>query len=358
MIDANFILAVASVLLFGGLIAFFAFLIRHQDQIDPKEEDLYGVPLLRQHYEAGETVEQPTPYYVSPIPASPDPLEIASNLDKKIVVGAATIFLVFASLGGYFLIQGNLRADAVEHQLSLDVRRGKEIYVSLCYDCHGRDGRGGTTPAGETLPGFPLNKPDFKFETLAEDPARLGEVRDLIEETIARGRDNPPGQYDMPAWAREEGGQLSQWQVKQLADLIIYGSQADWEDIAHIRREHDPDGEVAEQIPERPALPSGEELARATCGACHSFVAQTVSPNPLAPNLSTYGVEGPLITELRALMASGDPLWLEKWIANPPAIKPGTAMPPQGAASGGTLDEEAIALIAEYLKTLGTEEPN
>ena len=82
-LDVNVILGVVSILLFVALIAYFAFLIRHQEQVEPEEKPVYGVELLEQHYAPGATVEQPTPYFVSPIPASPDPLEISANLDKK-----------------------------------------------------------------------------------------------------------------------------------------------------------------------------------------------------------------------------------------------------------------------------------
>ncbi|HET8567890.1 MAG TPA: hypothetical protein VFM93_02760, partial [Candidatus Limnocylindria bacterium] len=85
-VDVNTVLGLASALLFIGLLVLFAFVIRHQEQSEPEEEDVYGVELLRQHYGAGETVEQPTPYFVAPIPASPDPLEISGNLDKKILI--------------------------------------------------------------------------------------------------------------------------------------------------------------------------------------------------------------------------------------------------------------------------------
>lgn len=357
-IDLNLVLAAVSILLFLGLIGYFAFLIRHQERAEPEEREVFGVELLRQHYEAGDTVEQPTPYWVSPIPSSPDPLEIAGNLDKKIVLGAATLLGLFGLIGVYLLLQlgiiYDVRATAMEHQLRQDVVRGKAIYAQLCYDCHGRDGRGGTTPDGDQLPGFPLNKPDFKHANIAEDPQRVTETRTLIETTITRGRDNPPGQYDMPAWGRSEGGPLSLWQVKQLADLIMYGTDEDWADTPHIREEHLMP--VAEQVPPPPAVPSGEEVVlRGVCASCHTTQEDATSPNPFAPNLANYGTAGPFGEELRALRDSGDPDWLVKWISDPPEIKPGTAMPPMNIAEGGTLDEETIREIAEYLMTLGTE---
>src|SRR5205814_7759920 len=86
-LDLNFVLAVASILMFAGFLAFFGYLIFHQQSLEPPEKT--GAELIEQHYAAGETIEQPTPYYVAPIPAAPDPLEISANLDRIILVGAA-----------------------------------------------------------------------------------------------------------------------------------------------------------------------------------------------------------------------------------------------------------------------------
>ncbi len=360
-LDVNTLLAAASALLFIGLIGLFAFLIRHQEQVEPDEE-VYGVELLRQHYDAGATIEQPTPYYVSAIPASPDPLEISGNLDKKILIGAATIFAVLGMIGGYFVIQGDasplapgrgLRGAATEHQLRLDVRRGKEVYASLCYDCHGRDGKGGVNPEGQTLPGLPLNISGNKYATMKEDPAALGARRRLIEQTIERGRHFDPPRYSMPAWARSEGGQLSQWQVKQAADFIMYGTEEDWADVAHIRQEHDEKHSVVEHIPDPPAIRSGKDVAQASCAACHGIASGQPSLLPPAPNLSDWIAAGskprPENAPLTALSRT-DPDWLLKWVSNAKKIKPDTFMTPQAASEGGQLNDEAIKRVVAWLR--------
>src|SRR6266850_8112969 len=97
-LDLNFVLAAVSILMFVGFLAFFGYLIFHQQSLEPPEKT--GAELIEQHYAAGETIEQPTPYYVAPIPAAPDPLEISANLDRKILVGAGMLFAVFALVGG------------------------------------------------------------------------------------------------------------------------------------------------------------------------------------------------------------------------------------------------------------------
>src|SRR5712691_1993436 len=158
--DLNIILAVMSLLLFLGLVGFFGFLVFHQQQIEPREPT--GAELIEQHYAPGETVEQPTPYYVAPIPAAPDPLEISANLDKKIVLGATMLFGLFALVGGYFVAQPNFRAAAVEHQQEKAVERGRNLYANFCFDCHGKEGK------GDVGVGLPLNKPDFKYANIKD----------------------------------------------------------------------------------------------------------------------------------------------------------------------------------------------
>jgi mono/diheme cytochrome c family protein len=260
-------------------------------------------------------------------------------------------------IGGYFVIQGEaspfapggIRAAAERDQLRIDVVRGRALFATLCYDCHGRNGQAGTTPDGKQLPGLPLNKPDFKYANIQADPAKVGDTRKLIENTITRGRPFPPPRYSMPAWGRSDGGPLSPWQVKQLADLIMYGTDADWADIVHVREEHEMP--VAEQIPPPPALPSGSDVAKGVCSTCHTFTAGQNSPNPLAPNLADYATKGPFNDQLKALKASGDADWLVKWVTNAPSVKPGTAMPPYGARAGGTLTDEQVKLVVDYLLT-------
>ncbi|MDP9274693.1 MAG: hypothetical protein M3O99_03745, partial [Chloroflexota bacterium] len=166
-LDLNFILAAVSILMFVGFLAFFGYLIFHQQSMEPKEKT--GAEIIEQHYAAGETIQQPTPYYVAPIPAAPDPLEISANLDRKILVGAGMLFAVFALVAGYFFTLFVVRADASserwrdrvasEQQLEKSIERGRNIYANFCFDCHGKTGLGSTDPTRKDLPGLPLNKP-------------------------------------------------------------------------------------------------------------------------------------------------------------------------------------------------------
>ena len=367
-LDMNVVLAALSIALFLGLIGFFAFVIKHQNEVEPEERPVEGVELIRQHYGAGETIEQPTPYYVAPIPSSPDPLEIAGNLDKKIVLGGFMLFASFALIGAYLFTLLVIRADASsgtwrdrvaeEHQLEALVTRGRNLYANLCFDCHGKTGLGAADPDQKDLPGLPLNKPDFKYDNIKADPAKLAATESLLDLTIHRGRAKPAPQVSMPAWGSQDGGPLNDEQIRQLIAFIEHAPDSEWNDIVTVRRELN-----LSDVPNPPKVVAlspvehGKALTTSNggtaCVTCHSFDPAKASPITLAPNLGKYGVDGPLNNELKALKASGDPNWLQKWISNPPAIKPGVIMPPFSNKSGGPLDDAAINDLAAYLMSLG-----
>ena len=359
--DINVILAAASLLLFVALLGYFGYVAYHQQQIEPDEKPATGVELLRQHYAPGATVEQPTPYWVAQIPAAPDPLEIAGNLDRKIVAGGAMLFALLGLVGGYLLLQMipegplSLRAAASERQIEHSIERGKNLYANFCYPCHGKTGQGNgeNDVNGKPLPGKPLNTSANKYETLKADPAQLKTREDFIRLTISRGKANTPPAYSMPAWHQSEGGPFNTEQVTQLVNFIMRGTEEDWADIVNIRT-HLQGVENADVIPpDPPQKLSGEAAARAYCTTCHSFDAGTPSTVPLAPNLSDYGVKGPINDENKAAKARGDADWLFHWVSNAPKVKPGVIMPPWLNTEGGSLDEETVRSIVTYLEGLG-----
>jgi len=360
-IDMNVVLAALSIALFVGLIGFFAFLIKHQNDVEPEEKPVEGVELIRQHYGAGETIEQPTPYYVAPIPSSPDPLEIAGNLDKKIVLGGFMLFATFALVGAYLFALLVVRADAssatwadrVAEQNQLDqlVTRGRNLYANFCFDCHGKEGK------GDVGVGLPLNKPDFKYDNIKSDPAKLAATESLLDLTIHRGRAKPPPGISMPAWGIADGGTLNDEQIRQLIAFIEHGTDADWADIVTVRRElglSDVPNPPKQQVTSTDPVERGHQLTLTYCTTCHSFVTGTNSPVAQAPNLGQYGSAGPFNDQNKAAKAAagGTDQWLIDWESHAPKVKPGIIMPIFAQAEGGQLTPDNITDIVAYLKSL------
>jgi len=358
--DINIILAAASLLLFVALLAYFGFVAYHQQQIEPDEQPVTGVELLRQHYGAGDTVEQPTPYWVAQIPAAPDPLEISSNLDRKIIAAGVMLFAIIGLVGGYLLLEMiptgplSLRAAAGEKQMETSIMRGKNLYANFCYPCHGKTGLGNgeNDVTGKPLPGKPLNTAANKYETLKEDPSALATRQAFIELTIERGHANPAPNYSMPAWAQSEGGPFNPEQINQLVTFIMRGTDDDWADIVNIRTHLDGVENADVVPPPPPAKPTAAEAAQVYCSTCHSFDPAKPSTLPTAPNLGHYGTDGPINDENKRAKASGDADWLFHWISNAPKVKPGVVMPVWLSTEGGSLDEATIRSIVEYLQGL------
>jgi mono/diheme cytochrome c family protein len=331
-------------------------------RVDEPAREEPRTPLITQHYAPGETVEQPTPYYVAPVPESPDPLEVSANTDRKALLAIALLFGLFAMMGAYYTLQTGIpvRAyagttlldEAKEKQLDVSIERGANLYASLCFDCHGKRGQ------GDVGVGLPLNRPDNAYRASCGPNAQDengkkckqsddDKTRTFLFNTIARGRAFAPPRYSMPAWSRAEGGQLNDEQINQLVSFIMYGN---WDRILQLREQQ---GLALEPNP--PARPvaanpaqTGQQVAQTTCVACHSFTPGTASANPAAPNLGHYASEGPFNDPLKALKGSGDPDWLKKWVSDAPSIKPGTGMPKWQ----GVLSDDQINGVVAYLMTL------
>lgn len=103
-----------------------------------------------------------------------------------------------------------LRIDnAQKEQLSIGLHDAMLTFAHNCALCHGMAGEGiGSIP--------PLSKPGLR----KSDPSALTKI-------ISRGLFKTP----MPAWSKEDGGPLSDYQIGQLVKLIRYG---DWQETKKI----------------------------------------------------------------------------------------------------------------------------
>jgi cytochrome c1 len=79
------------------------------------------------------------------------------------------------------------------------------------------------------------------------------------------------------------------------------------------------------------------------CGGCHTIPGVPGATGAIGPNLS--GVASRPTIAAGAVPNSG-PDNLKRWILDPPAVKPGTAMPKLGLT-----DDEATTIVA-FLETL------
>ena len=99
--------------------------------------------------------------------------------------------------------------------------------------------------------------------------------------------------------------------------------------------------------PAAPAQASAAEggkavYSRSACLACHTI--QGVSPGVIGPNLTHFGSR----TTIAAGMWPNDSAHLARWIADAPALKPGSLMPRMQPP----LDDAGIAALVAYLQSL------
>ncbi|MBU2008813.1 MAG: cytochrome c [Chloroflexi bacterium] len=118
-----------------------------------------------------------------------DKRQMSDGLDKKVALGLALTVALLLATGLYWFAEPSRQKGAGDkYNLAT-----AEIFAQNCFYCHGRLGTGS---AGPSLPQTKLDEEGLK-------------------KTISRGV------IIMPAWAREEGGTLTPFQVQGLATFIL-----------------------------------------------------------------------------------------------------------------------------------------
>jgi cytochrome c len=97
-------------------------------------------------------------------------------------------------------------------------------------------------------------------------------------------------------------------------------------------------------LPEPTAVAEGQALiAEKGCGGCHAIPGIPGASGTIGPNLAGIANRSPMAGGAVPNNGADD---LKRWILDPPAVKPGTAMPKLGLT-----DDEASRIVA-YLETL------
>ena len=132
-------------------------------------------------------------------------MNIPQNRTRLFEILAGLLATQFIVLGlGYYMLNEPARIIESQTQIQqIQLDDAMTLYAQNCSVCHGLSGEGiGSIP--------PLNNP--ALQTMAFDD---------LTKTIARGRFNTA----MPAWSKEDGGPLSDYQISELVGLVQSG---DW----------------------------------------------------------------------------------------------------------------------------------
>lgn len=210
----------------------------------------------------------------------------------EILVGLLATQLIVFGLAFYILNEPQRIASAQTEILNVQLDEAMTLYAENCAVCHGLNGEGiGPTP--------PLNNP-----ALASMPY------DDLFKTIARGRYGT----SMPAWSKDDGGPLSDYQISELVSLVQSGDwQATGDRVVNlglaplIPFTTQPDPALLEAVA---ALPDGEALKSAitiyasSCVACHGADGLGTA---LAPALNDPAVRAKSTEELTRTITFGSP---------------------------------------------------
>ena len=205
------------------------------------------------------------------------------NTRKQIDIMVALVFLTVLAFGLYFAWDDIRASDAEERQLVDAAERGAKLFSEKCRICHGREGRGPLEDP--TFPGFALNQ-EVNRPT---DPGELKAKQELFTNTIRCGRVGTL----MPAWALDQGGELSEEQIRQLVALITTNAGNAW------GKEVQESNYLDElfDLPPPPSASDETQINKESCGQLYRGVpaglvrpSPTVTPPPEGPEV-LYSVD-------------------------------------------------------------------
>ena len=264
----------------------------------------------------------------------------------------ATLAMLIVSgllLTGYGYYEPYRQVAALERQERIAMERGAETFSSNCLSCHGIDGTGAQAPPpNDTVVAPALNRADMR----PKDPEAFKERYEYVMRTIHRGKG-----LIMPAWGKQDGGQLLDEQIHELAllitkgDTVIHGNQTAWDVAREKSRE-----KIAHGAPE-PTLPKFEDegltaeekaglalfTGKAGCIGCHQLGAQG-------------GVTGPPLTHIATVGATRKPgtdaaAYIDESLRQPNAFVVTGFAPGLMPAFGALLTDAEIKALEAFLLT-------
>ncbi|MEW6029609.1 MAG: c-type cytochrome [Chloroflexota bacterium] len=210
----------------------------------------------------------------------------------EVLIGLLATQLIVFALAYYIFNEQTRIVEAQGEILNVQLDDAMTLYAENCSVCHGLSGEGiGATPA------------------LDSDVLRTMDYSELAK-TIARGRFNTA----MPAWSKEDGGPLSDYQISELVALIESG---DW-DAARDRVVNlglaplvpfttDPDPALLIEVgtlPDGATLQTAITLFAANCVSCHGADGLGTA---IAPALNDPLVREKAADELTRTVTLGSP---------------------------------------------------
>jgi mono/diheme cytochrome c family protein len=241
-------------------------------------------------------------------------------LERYMAWGLVLTVVLAVFLPGYWLVESN-RLAAEQESFYVDAAvRGEEQYQENCSRCHSANLGGGAAASpygGDPWPAPALNNIVMRYE----ESRNVTDVRDLIVQTIHRGRPGTP----MPTWGAAFGGPMTDQQIDDITNFILV-NQVETVTVAMPASDQ-----------------SGEELYQGNCVKCHGD--------------DLGGLVGPTLIGVLERHSRDDILGI---LSNGIYLPTGTVMPGFGEAQyqyeGARYDDDALERIVDYLEERQPEE--
>jgi len=241
-------------------------------------------------------------------------------LERYMAWGLILTVVLAVFLPGYWLAESRRLASEQEGFYVEAATRGEDQYQENCARCHSANLGGGAAPSpygGEPWPAPALNNIVLRYE----DSRTVTDVRDLIEQTIHRGRPGTP----MPTWGAAFGGPMTDQQIEDITNYILVNQ------VETVTAAMPVSGQ------------SGEELYQGNCVKCHGD--------------DLGGLVGPTLIGVFERHSREDVLGI---LENGIYLATGTVMPgfseTQYQYEGARYDQDALERIVDYLEESQPEE--
>jgi mono/diheme cytochrome c family protein len=210
----------------------------------------------------------------------------------EVLVGLLATQLIVFALAFYIFNEQTRIVEAQGEILNVQLDDAMTLYAQNCSVCHGLSGEGiGATPA------------------LDRDALRTMDY-DTLYKTIARGRFNTA----MPAWSKDDGGPLSDYQISEMVALIQSGNWTATRDrvvnlglAPLVPFTTEPDAGLLAEVgtfPDGATLQTAITLFAANCVSCHGADGLGTA---IAPALNSETVRAKTADELTRTVTLGSP---------------------------------------------------
>ena len=157
------------------------------------------------------------------------------NTSKQVNVMIGLMFLVTLFFAVNVINEPNRADTARHHQTETFSKRGAEIFVNNCRNCHGLEGLGpeeGAIAPKLNNPAFLVLAEDNEYGLSATSEGVALGIRNFLTTTLECGRKGTI----MPTWGEKYGGPLSDLQISYLVTLMTEGR---FDLVAEKGQEHD-----------------------------------------------------------------------------------------------------------------------